>query len=79
MSWLSSVTHVLASCREAADHSNSNPLAPTLSPLGRGEGVGSSVRLRPVRLAAKPENKRALCGLLRQSISHNHESARQNI
>jgi hypothetical protein len=38
-----------------------------LSPLGRGEGVGGSVKLRPVRLAAKPENKRALCGRLRQN------------
>jgi|GEM_PF-3924705 hypothetical protein len=27
--------------------SNSNPLAPTLSPLRRGEGVDGSVKLRP--------------------------------
>jgi hypothetical protein len=27
---------------EEADYSSSNPLAPALSPLGRGEGVGGS-------------------------------------
>jgi|GEM_PF-3126835 len=42
----SSVTYVLATFREVA-RLNSNPLAPALSPLGRGEGVGGSVKLRP--------------------------------
>ena len=32
---------------EEADYSSSNPLAPALSPLGRGEGVGGSAKLRP--------------------------------
>ena len=30
---------------EEADYSSSNPLAPALAPLGRGEGVGGSVNL----------------------------------
>jgi hypothetical protein len=32
---------------------SSNPLAPTLSPLGRGEGVDNSVKLRPVTLTSE--------------------------
>ncbi len=32
---------------EEADYSRSNPLAPALSPLGRGEGVGGNVKRRP--------------------------------
>ena len=30
--------------------SSSKPLSPALSPLGRGEGVGGSVELRPFRV-----------------------------
>jgi len=37
---------------EEADYSSSNPLAPALSPLGRGEGVGDSDKLRPKLLLA---------------------------
>jgi hypothetical protein len=33
---------------EEADYSSSNPLAPALSPLGRGEGVGGSAKMRLV-------------------------------
>ena len=33
---------------------NSNPLAPTLSPLGRGEGVDGGVKLRPI--SSRSEN-----------------------
>jgi len=32
---------------EEADYSRSNPLAPALSPLGRGEGVGGNVKRCP--------------------------------
>ena len=35
-----------------ADYSSSNPLAPALSPLGRGEGVGGDAKLRPDALTA---------------------------
>ena len=41
---------------EEADYSSSNPLAPAFSPLGRGEGVGGSVKLRrPVFASIAPE------------------------
>jgi hypothetical protein len=36
-------------------------------PSGTQPRSGDGARMRPVRLATKPENKRALCGLLRQN------------
>ena len=53
--------------------SSSNPLTPSLSPLGRGEGVGSSAELRPyARAAGRAEDPvhRIIYSPIRNSPGH---------